>query len=81
MSVGEEGVLVCMMSSLFKKGQHRAGVEGCLDVDSLALTTYLVDVLQRVSEHPSKDVIELTPRVWESRFTDNPLRSDLTDSV
>lgn len=43
--------------------------------------TYLVDVLQRVSEHPSKDVIELTPRIWKSRFADNPLRSDLTDSV
>jgi len=43
--------------------------------------TYLVDVLQRVSEHPSKDVIELTPRVWKTRFADNPLRSDLTDAV
>lgn len=43
--------------------------------------TYLVDVLQRVNEHPSKDVIELTPRVWKTRFADNPLRSDLTDSV
>lgn len=42
---------------------------------------YLVDVLQRVSEHPSKDVIELTPRVWKTLFADNPLRSDLTDAV
>ena len=43
--------------------------------------TYLVDVLQRVSEHPAKDVIELTPRVWKTRFADNPLRSDLNDAV
>ena len=28
--------------------------------------TYLVDVLQRVSQHPAKDVIDLTPRVWKT---------------
>ncbi len=38
---------------------------------------YLVDVLQRVSQHPAKDVIELTPRIWKNRFGDNPLTSDL----
>ena len=38
---------------------------------------YLVDVLQRVSRHPAKGVIELTPRVWKKRFADGPLRSDL----
>ena len=38
---------------------------------------YLVDVLQRVSQHPAKDVIELTPRIWKDRFGDNPLTSDL----
>lgn len=38
-------------------------------------TTYLIDVLQRVSQHPAKDVIELTPRVWKEKFSDNPLRS------
>ena len=38
---------------------------------------YLVDVLQRVEQHPAKDVIELTPRVWKQRFANNPLRSDL----
>ena len=27
---------------------------------------YLVDVLQRVSQHPAKDVIELTPRIWKT---------------
>lgn len=39
--------------------------------------TYLVDVLQRVSQHPASKVIELTPRVWKEKFADNPLRSDL----
>jgi len=39
--------------------------------------TYLVDVLQRLSRHPARDVIELTPRVWKTKFADRPLRSDL----
>lgn len=39
--------------------------------------TYLVDVLQRVSQHPASQVAELTPRRWKERFANNPLRSDL----
>jgi len=39
--------------------------------------TYLVDVLQRISEHPASRVIELTPREWKTKFADNPLKSDL----
>ena len=39
--------------------------------------TYLIDVLQRVGEHPASRVIELTRRLWRTRFADNPLRSDL----
>ena len=38
---------------------------------------YLVDVLQRVGQHPAKRVVELTPRVWKTLFADRPLRSDL----
>ena len=38
---------------------------------------YLVDVLQRISQHPAKLVHELTPRIWKTKFGDNPLRSDL----
>jgi len=38
---------------------------------------YLVDVLQRVDTHPASRVEELTPRLWKTRFADNPLRSDL----
>jgi len=39
--------------------------------------TYLIDVLQRVGQHPASRVAELTPRLWKSTFADNPLRSDL----
>ena len=39
--------------------------------------TYLVDVLQRISQHPASKVIELTPRVWKEKFADNILKSDL----
>jgi len=39
--------------------------------------TYLVDVLQRVGQHPAARVAELTPRRWKTLFADNPLRSDL----
>ena len=39
--------------------------------------TYLVDVLQRISQHPASEVVQLTPRVWKERFAENPLRSDL----
>jgi transposase len=38
---------------------------------------YLVDVLQRVSRHPARDVAALTPRLWKQRFADSPLRSDV----
>lgn len=39
--------------------------------------TYLVDVLQRISVHPAREVEALTPRRWKERFADHPLRSDL----
>ena len=39
--------------------------------------TYLLDVLQRVGQHPAARVAELTPRLWKSLFAANPLRSDL----
>jgi transposase len=38
---------------------------------------YLVDVLQRVSLHPARQVDDLTPRRWKELFAANPLRSDL----
>ena len=39
--------------------------------------TYLVDVLQRVSQHPARDVIDLTPRVWKAKFAHAPMKSDV----
>ncbi|QTQ31876.1 Putative transposase, IS66-like [Aromatoleum bremense] len=39
--------------------------------------TYLVDVLQRVGQHPATEVAHLTPRLWKQSFVANPLRSDL----
>lgn len=39
--------------------------------------TYLVDVLQRVGQHPATRAAELTPRLWKQHFADSPLRSDL----
>ncbi len=47
---------------------------GLQDVDAYAC---LVDVLQRVGQHPAKRAVELTPRVWKTLFADRPLRSDL----
>ena len=38
---------------------------------------YLVDVLQRVGQHPASRVHELTPRLWKQHFASNPLRSAL----
>ena len=40
--------------------------------------TYLVDVLQRISIHPASRVLELTPREWKHRFSENPITSDLS---
>ncbi len=39
--------------------------------------TWLVDVLQRISQHPASQAIELTPRVWKEKFADKILKSDL----
>lgn len=39
--------------------------------------TYLVDVLQRIAEHPASRVAELTPREWKVRFAHNPMKSIL----
>jgi transposase len=40
--------------------------------------TYLVDILQHVGLHPAKDIIDLVPRVWKTKFADNPLKSHLS---
>lgn len=38
---------------------------------------YLVDVLQRINQHPASEVHLLTPRLWKQHFADKPLRSPL----
>jgi hypothetical protein len=38
---------------------------------------YLVDVLQRVSQHPASRVEELTPRLWKTQFANQRLRSPI----
>ena len=43
--------------------------------------TWLVDVLQRVSTHPARDVAQLTPRLWNDHFADNPMTSDVGSAV
>ena len=43
--------------------------------------TYLIDVLQRVGQHPAARVAELTPRRRKALFADSPRRSDLHRSV
>jgi transposase len=40
---------------------------------------YLVDVLQRIGEHPASRVEELTPRRWKALYAASPLRSQLHD--
>jgi transposase len=36
---------------------------------------YLVDVLQRINQHPASEVHLLTPRLWKQHFAENPIRS------
>lgn len=38
--------------------------------------TYLIDVLQRVSQHPADQVEQLTPRSWKAHFANHPLTSN-----
>ena len=42
---------------------------------------YLVDVLQRVDQHPASRVEELTPRLWKEHFAHQRLRSPVESLV
>jgi transposase len=57
-------------------GQIQSLLTTCVlhDVDPY---TYLVDVLQRIDQHPQSNVAQLTPRLWKEHFADAPLRSML----
>lgn len=39
--------------------------------------TYLVDVLQRIDQHPASQVHLLTPRLWKEHFAADPMRAQL----
>jgi transposase len=76
-AVGRKNWLFCWT----ELGAHDTGV-----IQSLLATcrlqgvnpyAYLVDVLQRVSIHPARDVAQLTPRLWKEHFAENPMRSAL----
>ena len=43
--------------------------------------TYLVDVLQRVSDHPQREVGDLTPRIWKEKFADQAIPSQALASL
>lgn len=38
---------------------------------------YLVDILQRIALHPARQVEDLIPRNWKTRFGSNPLKAPL----
>ena len=62
-------------------GARRIGVIQCLLVtrklQGVDPYPYLVNVLQRLGQHPAKRVNELTPWAWKTLFADRPLCSDL----
>lgn len=43
--------------------------------------TYLVDVLQRVADHPQSEVGDLTPRIWKEKFADQAIPSPALASL
>jgi len=57
--------------------QTRGGSLATCRAHGIDAYTYLVDVLQRVNQHPARRIAELTPRLWADRFGHSPLRSDL----
>ncbi len=49
----------------------------CSQLHGVDLYTYLIDVLQRASEHPAARVADMTPPLWKQHCFDSQLRSDL----
>ena len=76
-AVGRKNWLFCWT----EVGARHVGVVQSLiatcRLHGIAPYTYLVDVLQRVEDHPARRVHELTPRLWKDLFAANPLRSDI----
>jgi transposase len=42
-------------------------------LQGISPSVYLTDVLQRLGQHPARDVIDLKPRRWKVLFADDPL--------
>ena len=38
----------------------------------------LVDVLQRVGDHPARELVDLPPRLWKGKFAGATLKSDVS---
>ena len=76
-AVGRKNWLFCWT----ELGAHDVGVIQSLlascRLQSVDPYVYLVDVLQRISSHPARDVHLLTPRLWKEHFAAAPMRSDL----
>ncbi len=51
----------------------------CMLAENLPYT-YLVDVLQRVADHPKSEIHQLTPVNWKKHFADKP-RGSLIDII
>ena len=62
-------------------GAKRVGIVQSLTVicrlHRIDVYTYLVNVLQRVAEHPDSRVLDLAPRMWKAHFANAPRRSYL----
>ncbi len=70
----------------YSPGPNELGAKHVGIVQSLLVTwrlhgidphIYLLEVLQRVGDHPASRVAELSPRLWKQHFAANPLRSVL----
>ncbi len=73
---GQDKILRRILHTLrLERSRHRQFEPG--PFDQINPYDYLVDVLQRVGEHPASKVAELTPRHWKMHFADQPLRSAL----
>ena len=60
--------------------QHVGAIQSLLTtcrLHSVDPYTYLVDVLQRISLHPAREVEQLTPRCWKTLFAEKSLRTGL----
>lgn len=75
--MGRRGWLFCWTELGAKQVSIIQSLIATCKLHGVDVYTYLVDVLQRVSQHPAKDVIALTPRIWKTQFAHAPMKSDV----